>query len=77
MESTDNPNLFVLRWFPKNYTTGLHRIIVKAKVNSKFRLIDLIDFFVHNNCRQMTVEYISNDMHKSILFIPFFYVINI
>ena len=46
MQPTENKNLFVLKWNPSEFRSGLHRIIVKAKVSGSiliFRLIDNID----------------------------------
>ena len=32
MQPTENKNLFVLKWNPSQFKSGLHRITVKAKV---------------------------------------------
>lgn len=48
MQPTENKNLFVLKWTPSQFKSGLHRIIVKAKVRRSiaiFRLIDNMDQF--------------------------------
>lgn len=38
MESTNNKNLYVLKWNPQLYKTGLHRLTVKAKVSFEYFL---------------------------------------
>lgn len=39
MESTSNKNLYVLKWNPLDFKTGLHRLTVRANVNLKLLLI--------------------------------------
>lgn len=43
MQPTENKNLFVLKWTPSQFKSGLHRITVKAKVRRSIAISGLID----------------------------------
>lgn len=52
MQPTENKNLFVLKWTPSQFKSGLHRITVKAKVRRSIAISGLID---HMNSEALAV----------------------
>lgn len=51
MQPTENKNLFVFKWNPSQFKSGLHRITVKAKVRESIFIFGLIDNIDHSAVR--------------------------